>query len=64
MASEDYFIYGDDGGKFCKRFVDDKGEVQLQTKNGTIALTTFITMASNPLLAKKQRGKNYKPARQ
>ena len=57
MTGDNYFIYGDDGRKFCERYVDDKGEIHLQTKTESIALTKIIMLASNPGLARKQRGK-------
>lgn len=55
--TDNYFIFTETGDKFCRRYVDENGEVQLQTKNGTITFAKFQMMVMNPSEALKQRGK-------
>lgn len=55
--SEDYFIVGDDGSKFCRRYKDENGNVQFETKQGRISLTSLQEQAYNPKIAMKNRGK-------
>ena len=39
--SEDYFIVGDDGSKFCRRYKDENGNVHFETKQGRISRTSL-----------------------
>lgn len=59
MGNE-YFIFTDDGKKFCKRTEDENGNVIVETPNGRMSLMKLQLQALNPAEAYKNRGKRKK----
>lgn len=52
-----YDIRNKDGSKFCERYKDEYGEIQLKTKNCTISLTELQKLAFDPHEASHNRDK-------
>lgn len=52
-----YDIRNKDGSKFCERYLDEYGEIQLKTTNCTISLTELQKLAFNPYDANHNRNK-------